>query len=202
MGLPSPALVVAVIALVVATGGTSYAVAKLPRNSVGAIQIKRDAVTSAKVKAQAITTAKLADGSVTGAKVLDGSLTGADLAAGTLAAAYRSDRDASTPLPLSSSSTTVLSTPTLPAGSYVLLARANVRETGGALTTATCSIGDDAAQAIPLASGDVVALSLVATTTLSSAGTASLSCLETSGGGALEVRQASVTAIRVESITR
>ena len=47
---PSPALVVSVIALVAALGGTSYAAIKLPANSVGTKQIKKDAVTTAKVK--------------------------------------------------------------------------------------------------------------------------------------------------------
>ncbi len=47
---PSPALVVASVALVVALGGTGYAALKLPRNSVGASQIKKNAVTSVKIK--------------------------------------------------------------------------------------------------------------------------------------------------------
>src|SRR3954452_5183757 len=47
---PSPALVVSVIALVVALGGTSYAAIVLPANSVGTKQIKKNAVTGAKVK--------------------------------------------------------------------------------------------------------------------------------------------------------
>jgi hypothetical protein len=47
---PSPALIVSIVALVVALGGTGYAAIKLPRNSVGAAQLKRNAVTSAKVK--------------------------------------------------------------------------------------------------------------------------------------------------------
>ena len=47
---PSPAMVVASIALAVALGGTGYAAIKLPTNSVGNKQIKRDAVTGAKVK--------------------------------------------------------------------------------------------------------------------------------------------------------
>jgi hypothetical protein len=41
---------VALLALFVALGGTSYAAMQLPRNSVGAKQLKRNAVTSAKVK--------------------------------------------------------------------------------------------------------------------------------------------------------
>src|SRR2546423_10779592 len=47
---PSPAMVVALIALLVALGGTGYAAFKLPDNSVGAKQIKKNAVTSIKVK--------------------------------------------------------------------------------------------------------------------------------------------------------
>src|SRR3954471_370008 len=50
MKRPSPALVIATIALVVALAGTGYAALKLPRNSVGAKQLKRNAVTSPKVK--------------------------------------------------------------------------------------------------------------------------------------------------------
>jgi hypothetical protein len=42
--------VIAIIALVFAIGGTSYAALNLPKNSVGAKQIKKNAVTSTKVK--------------------------------------------------------------------------------------------------------------------------------------------------------
>jgi hypothetical protein len=49
--LPSPALVIASIALLVALAGTSVAaVSALPRLSVGTAQLKNNAVTSAKVK--------------------------------------------------------------------------------------------------------------------------------------------------------
>lgn len=47
---PSPAMVVACIALSVALAGTSYAAITLPKNSVGARQLKNNAVTSPKVK--------------------------------------------------------------------------------------------------------------------------------------------------------
>jgi hypothetical protein len=47
---PSPAMIVACIALIVALGGTSYAALKLPRNSVGNKQLKPSAVTSGKVR--------------------------------------------------------------------------------------------------------------------------------------------------------
>jgi hypothetical protein len=47
---PSPAMVVALVALFVALGGASYAAFKLPKNSVGTPQLKKGAVTGAKVK--------------------------------------------------------------------------------------------------------------------------------------------------------
>jgi hypothetical protein len=47
---PSPALVISIVALSVAIGGSAYAALKLPKNSVGTKQIKANAVTSAKVK--------------------------------------------------------------------------------------------------------------------------------------------------------
>ena len=46
---PSPALVVACIALAVALGGVSYAATVLPRNSVGTLQLKANSVNSSKV---------------------------------------------------------------------------------------------------------------------------------------------------------
>jgi hypothetical protein len=59
---PSPALVVSVIALSVALGGTGYAAIVLPANSVGTSQIKKDAVTTAKVKNGSLRLADFAAG--------------------------------------------------------------------------------------------------------------------------------------------
>jgi hypothetical protein len=47
---PSPALVVACVALAVALGGTGYAAGVLPANSVGTRQLKQGAIVAAKVK--------------------------------------------------------------------------------------------------------------------------------------------------------
>jgi len=46
---PSGSMVVAFAALLVAMGGTGYAAATLPKNSVGSKQLKQNAVTSSKV---------------------------------------------------------------------------------------------------------------------------------------------------------
>ena len=72
---PSPAMVVACIALSVALGGTSVAaIQALPRNSVGAKTLKRNAVTGPKIKANAVTGAKVAANSLTGADINESGL--------------------------------------------------------------------------------------------------------------------------------
>jgi hypothetical protein len=93
-GRPSPSMVVALIALVIALGGTGYAAVTLPRNSVGTEQLKRgavkprdlgrSAVTSSRLRNGAVGRSKLRNNSVDGAKVVDGSVGEADLAAGLL----------------------------------------------------------------------------------------------------------------------
>jgi len=68
---PSPALVVSLIALFVALGGTSYAaITALPANSVGTKQLKNSAVTGAKIKNGAITAAKISTSALGPAKVV------------------------------------------------------------------------------------------------------------------------------------
>src|SRR5690349_11134488 len=52
---PSPAMIVAVVALVVAMVGTGYAASLLPKNSVGTKQIKKNAVNGSKVKNKSLT---------------------------------------------------------------------------------------------------------------------------------------------------
>jgi len=71
--------VTATLALVLALGGTSYAAAKLPKNSVSSKQIAANAVRSPDVKDGALTGADLGDGSLTGADVKDGALGAGEL---------------------------------------------------------------------------------------------------------------------------
>lgn len=71
---PSPSMVVAFVALVVALGGTSYAVTRLPAGSVGSKQLKRGAVARAHIKNGAVNGSKVANDSLTGADVVEGSL--------------------------------------------------------------------------------------------------------------------------------
>jgi hypothetical protein len=71
---PSPALVISLIALFVALGGTGYAATQLAKNTVGTKQLKRNAVIGSKVK----------NSSLTGADIKNGSLTGSDLSLSSL----------------------------------------------------------------------------------------------------------------------
>ena len=71
---PSPAFVIACLALFVALGGTGYAAFKLPKNTVGTKQLKKGAVRNSDIAANA----------VTGPKVKAGSLDSSDFKAGTL----------------------------------------------------------------------------------------------------------------------
>lgn len=71
---PSPAFVVAVVALIVALGGTSYAAFSVPKSSVGTRQLKNAAVTTKKLRNGAVTGSKLARDAVTGNKINLGTL--------------------------------------------------------------------------------------------------------------------------------
>jgi hypothetical protein len=83
--MPSPAMIVAIIALIASLGGSAYAAKKLGKNSVGSRQLK----------AKAVTGAKIANNAVNGAKVSNSSLSGADIdlnALGTVPAAVSSSQ--------------------------------------------------------------------------------------------------------------
>lgn len=72
VGIPSPAMIVALIALVAALSGTAYAA--LGKNSVGTKQLKAKAVTSGKIANNAVTSAKVAKNSLSGADINVGAL--------------------------------------------------------------------------------------------------------------------------------
>jgi hypothetical protein len=78
--IPSPALLVALLALFVAIGGTAFAVHK-----IGTKQLKKEAVSEAKLKDGAVSMPKLRDAAVTNAKLADDAVTNAKLADGAVA---------------------------------------------------------------------------------------------------------------------
>lgn len=66
---PSPALVISIIALVMASVGTGIAAFKVPNNSIGSKQLKKNAVVTKSIKKEAVTGAKVKKGSLTGANI-------------------------------------------------------------------------------------------------------------------------------------
>jgi hypothetical protein len=79
---PSPAMVVACIALLVALGGTSIAaVSQVANNSVGTAQLKSNAVTTPKIKNNAVTAPKIASNAVAAAKIASNAVGSAKIAA-------------------------------------------------------------------------------------------------------------------------
>ena len=72
-------MVVALIALMVALAGTTYAAVNLPKGSVGAKQLKKNAVTKAKIRRNAVTKTKIGPNAVTRAEVAINAITGAKI---------------------------------------------------------------------------------------------------------------------------
>ena len=137
--------VIALLALFIALGGTSYAVAALPKNSVGTQQIKKDAVTGVKVKNGSLSSADFAAGTLlkgdTGASGATGATgpQGATGAAGPAGAQYSSVDGDSQTNPIESNAVSVASGTIYldQAGKYAMFARFDTT-----LTANMCAGGD------------------------------------------------------------
>ena len=167
MRLPSPAMIVAVIALILAASGTGWAVTQLPKNSVGTTQLKSNAVVSSKVK--------------------DGSLRAADFATGQLpagatgATGARGPSDAwvytASSVTLGQTETKVVESATLPAGSYTTIAPLSIENSGVSDTTGiVCSLTPSTYDTGTLVGGERVPVTLAGAVTLTTAGTISATC--------------------------
>jgi hypothetical protein len=88
---PSPAMVVAVIALILGLTGAAFGALQvvgkgdirtkfLANNAVKAKKLADNAVKNAKIRGEAVTTEKIANNAVTSAKVADGAITGPKIA--------------------------------------------------------------------------------------------------------------------------
>lgn len=85
------AAVTATMALVVALGGTSYAVTQIDKNSVGSKQIKNGSIKNKDIKNKTIKGKKIAKAAITTGKVKDDSLTGKDIDESTLGSVPAAD---------------------------------------------------------------------------------------------------------------
>lgn len=77
---PSPALVIACLALFVALGGTGYAAIILPKNSVGAKQIRAGAVGSPEIRNSTIRSGDIAQNTILGRDVRAGTVGSREIA--------------------------------------------------------------------------------------------------------------------------
>ena len=73
-------LIVSVVALVCALGGTSYAVSQLPKNSVGAKQIKKDAVRGSELKSNSVGSSEIKTGAIASGEIANATISEDDLA--------------------------------------------------------------------------------------------------------------------------
>ena len=76
---PSPAMVVALAALFIALGGSSYAAVKLSKNSVGAAQITRNAVKAQEIARNAVGASEIRSNAIAGGDVADGTIGSFDI---------------------------------------------------------------------------------------------------------------------------
>jgi hypothetical protein len=83
---PSPAMVVALLALCLAVGGTAFAATKLGKNAVKTKNIKNGAVKESKLAANAVTESKIAGNAVTEGKIAGSAVTGGKIANGAVSA--------------------------------------------------------------------------------------------------------------------
>jgi hypothetical protein len=217
---PSPALVVACLALLVALGGTSVAaVSALAPNSVGTSQLKDNAVVTAKIKSggvgssdiaanavvaakiasNAVTAAKIAGNAVTGAKVQDGSLAAADLAAPTDGLV----RFVNGPVAVPATLTTLANLSIAQAGNYVLISKAYVIGTAdsGAVTCRLEAGGDfDVSQATPSGALSPQTITNLVGHVFTAAGSVDFRCSR-GGLGDASANFIKIAAIRVANLT-
>lgn len=211
---PSPATVLAIVALIAALAGTADAARR-----IGAKQLRNNAVTTKKIKKNAVTTAKLADravtgrklangavsggklanGAVTGAKVADASLTGEKLTPGERSEGYVVNNAGQTALTGATDNT--VASLSLPAGgAYVVTAAVALGNNGAVQNLVSCTLRDDGT-AVSTGSADLAQLPVfsqtITLTGTSDGGVLTLICQPDVGA---QARSRVITAIRVGSL--
>ena len=180
--------VTATLALFLALGGISWAATSLPRNSVGATQLRKNAVTGTKIKKSAVTSSKVKDGSLKAADLKKGTLlsgptgpTGPAGPKGDTGAAGPSEaytavgRTAPEPDELAP----VITSPQLPAGDYVVAARATCWATAPPRRSSAASRTTRRRASRPMPRGHPLSMTARA---LAEAGTIDLHCLRIGAG--------------------
>jgi hypothetical protein len=200
---PSPATCIALLALFVALGGTTWAATSLPARSVGTAQLKSNAVTGPKVKDRSLTSVDIKLSSLgavpTAKRALIADLATRATSADSAGAVYSMHFEA--PVTLTMAPAVVASLP-VPAGSYVLGAKGQV-DTFASADIVQCDLaaGSDTDRAFVQAGtghqSQILTNSLVHVFAV--AGTVNLICTTFGTGGSLS--QVRVTAMTVGSIS-
>ena len=190
---PSPALVVAAVALFVALGGTSIAaVNALPRNSVGTIQLKQNAVTSAKVRNGSLLRADFRRGQIPA---------GPRGAQGPQGPAGPSDayaRFLNGPIAIPAALTTLANLTIPQAGSYVISAKTYITATASGVATCRLEAEADFDQSLTYAAASIpFGLPFLLVHTFAAPGSVDLKCSAT---GSLQANFLKISAIRVGTL--
>ncbi len=197
---PSPALVVAGLALAIALSGTAVAATvALAPNSVGTPQLKNNAVTTAKVKNGSLLRADFRAGQVPAGPVGPAGPAGAAGAAGPAGPAGPSDayaRFLAGPIAIPGIGTTIVNLTIPQAGKYVISSKAFV--SGGAAASALCRLVAGTDQDDSLGNGIQFTLANLLTHEFAAAGTVDFRC---STGGAQTVAGIRIVAIRVGNLS-
>ena len=209
---PSPAMVVAFIALFAALSGGAYAAKKigsknLRSNAVTTKKIKNGAVTGKKIKSRAVTNSRLGDGAVTAAKIRDGAVgttkigdgavTGTKLTPGERSEGFASNRP--DPLPLPATTVTTVATLTLPAGSFIVTAGTALGGTAATPNIILCDLRDDGT-ILTTGSGFVEIAAYMETVTLTGTSDGGVVTLNCNPDGSASARSRTITATRVASV--
>jgi hypothetical protein len=206
---PSPSMIVACFALFVALGGLGIAATSLPRNSVGTKQLRNNAVTSAKVKNHSLLKADFRLGQIPlGAKGATGPAgpTGAKGDTGPRGPSDAYSTSVAGPVAMAKLTLVKLASLSLPAGKYVIFAKAYFDADPGIVDTVECTLraeGDsDVSYATvykPLSGTDQPqTLTTNVLHEYSASGTADLICGSTD---TVNADQVVVTAIKVATLT-
>jgi hypothetical protein len=216
----SPASCLAMIALFVALGGISYAAG----TQIGSSEIKNGAVTKKKLKANSVVTAKIKDNAVTATKIKDDAVTGAKVVESSLGlvpdAAKLAGQDPTAfqskgfggggdaaLVNLPSAATTLVASQSLPAGTYLVLARGGFNNNGAEIKTGqSCTLSAGASvQTIGFSSlaantqpGDREEFESMVVATLPSAGEATLSCKTSAGWESGNVTDPTIAAVSLQ----
>ena len=207
LGKISPAMVIAMIALTVALGGTSYAAIVLPAHSVGAKQLKSSAVTSVKIKKNAVTSAKVKDGSLLKTDFKAGQIpAGATGATGAIGPSDAFSGYKNGPVALPSSLATIATLNLPSAGKYVIFAKAWLFDSVNTPVLVDCQLSaesdtDQTRTMLEGNSGTVVAGAAVAFNVVHEFAAAGVAELKCNGFGVnVTANQIKITAIKVGSL--